>query len=526
MSYASEGSETTAGGTKRRKRSTRSSSVYVLAHPAPTLTSQQKLLQIRPKLLFQLQRISPDKRPLPTIDVMPSTVVVPRLLKKFPRLFKGKAALGTNDVIIVKSEDYDSPDDTNDDTPHEEDSVGNRDVLAVICQTRGSSSNTEICLSDGSIWHATSHGKHNFEFETTDLATGETTKARWVQRIAPKRHESSNTNSGEDAPTDTPKFNFSLIDPNTRRHPILASLTKDRLDIPDTYTTCSSSAGRYPPTSPIRASGLEPAPPTDEDVPVERTTHALDEDIKVLIQMTSIWIALRMGWSSYFNYDDAFACVGKLVGTSGHRARSLSVDHTRSPVIDTRASTPESGQSFGSKGVKLFNPASIFHRSPSSTSAAVFDTAAPVPKRSVSTGTAFMQRAAARRAGHPPSTVASDSEEDAVPASPIRAATIDVTGKVSMKSKHMSTPSPLSLHEPIATAPDTPTKPHRRIQSAAYYPNSLLKTQVGVTGHSNAEPSYGTGAESDSLSSGYPTEVIEKKGGRLKQLIALFRRRR
>src|SRR3984957_8518734 len=47
FSYASEGSEATAGGTKKKKRkSTRSSTSYQLAHPAPTLTRQQRLLHI------------------------------------------------------------------------------------------------------------------------------------------------------------------------------------------------------------------------------------------------------------------------------------------------------------------------------------------------------------------------------------------------------------------------------------------------------------------------------------------------
>src|SRR5271168_4895574 len=55
-SCASEGSKTTTGGAgKRRGRATRSRTLYQIAHPAPTLTRQQKLLHIRPKLLLQLQ---------------------------------------------------------------------------------------------------------------------------------------------------------------------------------------------------------------------------------------------------------------------------------------------------------------------------------------------------------------------------------------------------------------------------------------------------------------------------------------
>jgi hypothetical protein len=89
----SEGSGTTAGGQSRRKRSIRNNTTFHIAHPAPTLTQRQRVLQIRPKLLLQLQKSSTGSKPKPFIDVLPSTVVVPRLFKKFPRMFKGKGEL-------------------------------------------------------------------------------------------------------------------------------------------------------------------------------------------------------------------------------------------------------------------------------------------------------------------------------------------------------------------------------------------------------------------------------------------------
>ena len=127
----SDDSEVTAGS-RRRRRLTRTSTSFFMAHPAPTLTQTQRLLQIRPKLLFQLQLLSPDSRPVPALDVLPSTVVVPRLAKMFPRMLKTKGQLGANDVIVVKSEEYQVSSDTviEDDT----DEDGDRDVVAVICR--------------------------------------------------------------------------------------------------------------------------------------------------------------------------------------------------------------------------------------------------------------------------------------------------------------------------------------------------------------------------------------------------------
>ena len=69
---------------------------------------------------------------MPALDVLPSTVVVPRLAKMFPRMLKTKGQLGANDVIVVKSEEYQVSSDTviEDDT----DEDGDRDVVAVICR--------------------------------------------------------------------------------------------------------------------------------------------------------------------------------------------------------------------------------------------------------------------------------------------------------------------------------------------------------------------------------------------------------
>jgi hypothetical protein len=129
----SEGSEATVGGSRRRRRSTRTSTAFHLAHPAPTLTQKQRLLQIRPRLLLQLQRLSAESRPKPAIDVLPSTFVVPRFVKNFPRIFRGKAELGANDVMVVKSEEYDkSKDHSIEDTDSDEEGLANRDLVRIL----------------------------------------------------------------------------------------------------------------------------------------------------------------------------------------------------------------------------------------------------------------------------------------------------------------------------------------------------------------------------------------------------------
>jgi hypothetical protein len=513
----SEASETTAGGGRRRRRSTRSSTTYSLAHPAPTLTQKQRLLQIRPKLLLQLQRLSADCRPKPALDVLPSTVVVPRLTKKFPRMFKGKAELGCHDVMVVKSEEYDAVHDHNsEDSDSDEESFANRDLIAVICQARkdfgGSLGKAEIVLSDGSVWMATPLPNGLYEFVTVD-ERGDKTTARWVRRSSKPR----NTDAVDPAAVSTElKFTFSIIDPTTRRHPILASLTQSKLDIPDYYTSVSSSAGKHPPTSPRAFPGEPDHPVMDDEPPSKRTTHAIDENMKTLIQITSVWVALRQGWSPYFKYSDAMTSTSTPVqqATPGGRVRSASLtpDASRPSPVATCSNTPESGHSAFGLGGRIRRQ--TCKGSPANGDSLQQDRK-DGPKRAVSAGTAFMQRAAARRVGLPPSTVASDSEGDSIMGPPTRAATENLNWSL---SNRMSTPSSgLALPGSSAATPDTPTRPQRRVQSA-YIPTSALQN-----GYTYDQP----GRNSMSFSDGKRTpDSIEKpiKVGRWKAFTNLFRR--
>jgi hypothetical protein len=526
----SEGSGTTIDGMRRRRRSIRSSTSYHLAHPAPTLTRQQKLLLIRPKLLLQLQRLSPEIRPTPSVDVLPSTVVVPRLMKKFPRMFRGKGELGANDVIIVRSEDYNAPDDDNDEDLGDDESLANREVLAVVCQLRGYPGSAEICLHDGSIWHATySPATRAFEFVTTDFVTGQKTTARWVQRTVSRRVSDipiAATNVAGNLPDY--KFLFSILNPNSRRHPILASITQQVLDIPDTYTSVSSSAGRHPPTSSMRtSSGSQPS--FDESESSERTTHIVDDALRILIQVTGVWIALRLGWCPYFKYDDKYDEASITRGTlasssiAGNRTRSSSLTYDGG-VGDTNANTPDSNQgSLNNMGGKIrWSGNHMFRHSPSSTASPTqFDTGAPVPKRAVSTGTAFMQRAAARRTTIPHSTFQSDSEGES-----IRSNKPCNNEFNSSPGNRRSTPSPLALLGSSTTL-ETPTKPfHRRAQSVLMA-SSTAQTEQNVDAQTDVElndPAMYTMSKKQGQALVQNGQQQKNKGGRWRSLLGFFRR--
>ena len=476
----SEGSVVTAGGSKRRRRSTRTSTAFHLAHPAPTLTQKQRLLHIRPRLLLQLQRLSAESRPKPAIDVLPSTVIVPRLIKKFPRMFRGKAALGANDVMVVKSEEYCTSDDHSvETTDSDEEGLANRDLMAVICQVGKSSGGSrglaEIVLSDGSVWLATPLPNGLYEFTTLD-ERGNRIKARWVRRT----HRRSTVDSTD---ANFFKYAFSIIDPNSRRHPIMASITNYTLDIPDTYTSVSSTASKYPPTSPLRGISDEPQLNFGAEPHPQRTTHIIDENMKTLIQVTGIWVALRQGLSPYFKYDDAAALasdsspVRRTVSVGGKR-RSLTLTTDTGRTSPVGLSTPDSVHSQSTFGGRIRQKCA--KGSPHSTPSPDVDQLGR-PKRSVSTGSAFMQRATARRTGNLSSVVATDGEGDGIFFPTTQAlneglATSFTIEASTQHSRSLSSTTPLS----------TPTKPHRRTQSVSISPSAQPKavTNGKTTRHS------------------------------------------
>ncbi|PQE33891.1 hypothetical protein CJF32_00002751 [Rutstroemia sp. NJR-2017a WRK4] len=452
----SDGSWTTRGG-RRRRKSSRTSTAFHIAHPAPTLTQKQRLLQIRPKLLLQLQLLSPDKRPRPALDVLPSTVVIPRLVKRFPRMFRGKGELGANDVMIVKSEEYDTPYQSTEENDSDEEGFAHRDLIAVICQLPkdegGSQGKAEIVLGDGTVWLASPLPTGAYEMITVN-EKGEKTTVRWVKRAAPR--------SSDDSTSSDTKFAFSTIDPSSRRHPIMATITQQKLDIPDYYTSVSSLK------TALRSSSDEVEDEIGElEAVTERTAHPIDEKMKTLIQVTGIWVSLRQGWSPYFKYNDAMATFSQTKSPrnsmSGRaRASSLTPDIMRSTSGATRSSTPEpNALSLTSVSDKLRwcgrgSPVSASSPQDSLTG----------PRRMTSTGTAFMQRAAGRRIG----PIASDSEGESISQQAEHSDSPHVKINGNALSNRVSSPPALGI---VASPPPSPTKPHRRVQSVHILSNHI-----------------------------------------------------
>ncbi|KAI1387181.1 uncharacterized protein F4822DRAFT_276009 [Hypoxylon trugodes] len=378
----SDASRVSSSVRQTRRRVPRKSTTFILAHPPPKFRSKQRLIPIRPMLLLQMQLLSANRRPRPAIDVYPSSAIagslIAPLLKRFPRIARIKRELNIQDVMLVKSEDYAAQSSGSESDDGDADDIKSRELLAILSPAR-TEDKAEIVLADGTVWIATprSNGVNtcSYEFVTVD-PKGNTTTARWVRKqVATKSLPVSPTPAGSTSPAPPAaadcKFTFSIIDPNCRRHPIMATLTNSSLDILDTYTTVSQSASRYPPTSPMASPA---ASLVSEENPFERTTQPVEDWQRTFITISAVWVILRHGWSPNSKAAD-FGPLGCLPTTTTDntvgRSRSLSVNSN----IETKSGSPEGRGRRKFSGALRMNDQGV---------------PATTPRRATSTGSSFI----------------------------------------------------------------------------------------------------------------------------------------
>ncbi|KAJ4293834.1 hypothetical protein N0V88_005348 [Collariella sp. IMI 366227] len=324
-----DGTVSSRSARRRRPHRAQLKTTYYLGYPAPRLIGRTKVMQkvFMPRLLLQLQKVMEDKRSHPVLEVFPAAriagpVVAPRLSKRFPGIFGVKRHLGYDDIVLVRRDDNDAGVDGTE-SEHEE-GLERRNLLAVYSPLKHSD-DAEIVLDDGSVWVARPLPTGSFDFVCTDV-DGNITTARWARRhtpsVVPNTVPTDATSSSAAAPQ--PRYTFSLLNPRTRRHPVMATLTPSTLDVQDTYTSVSSSHALHPPITRIGRSQsvtssapYSPPKPSANDngendsavcIPSspdaesnERTVHQIDDRTKMLIAVTAFWVALRSGWSQTYS---------------------------------------------------------------------------------------------------------------------------------------------------------------------------------------------------------------------------------
>lgn len=311
--------------TRRRRTTSRKSTTYYLGYPTPKKLGNLKVMHtVLPRLLLQLKAVSPDGHARPMLEVFPSSriaglVITPRLAKRFPGIFGVKRQLGYDDLVLMKRDDEELEREGSESGDSDE-TFEKSKLLAVYSPVKHSEE-TEIVLGDGSIWTAKALPNGCYDFVHVDEC-GHVTTARWARRSAGKTPPTSPADTPV-PPPEYPRFTFSIINPLSRRHPVMATLTHCTLNVQDTYTTVSSSYGRFPPrplgravsvnalsrggssscpSSPLNSSpedseadsGIGITQPEPES---ERTVRIIDEATKSLISITALWVVLRSGWS-------------------------------------------------------------------------------------------------------------------------------------------------------------------------------------------------------------------------------------
>ena len=284
--------------------------VLRFAYPPP-VTKHQQRLHIRPKILLQIQQTSHASRPRLVYDVVPSASYASHLAHRIPHHFSGKAGHSADDLVIVSSHAHDSSnlEEEGKDQSQADISTDKRRIIATIRRPKRLDScppeDAEIQVGSGSVWKASPLPSGSYEFTQID-EEGHRTVARWVsKRKQTKRQRTGMSGSlGEDIP-EAKTFTFSILNPNARRHAVIAKLNPDSIDICDQYSTppppltpsLSKTPGYFPDN--LMKQSSPPEPPSSSS---SSSSIIVDENLRTLIAVTGIWVALSEDFSPNFKY--------------------------------------------------------------------------------------------------------------------------------------------------------------------------------------------------------------------------------
>ncbi|KFY28672.1 hypothetical protein V491_00347, partial [Pseudogymnoascus sp. VKM F-3775] len=419
-------------------------------------------------------------------------------------------------------DDYDALDEEKELEYRLEDTASDRDILAVICQVpKGDPGTVEICLEDGSRWNARPSVKGVLELVKTDPVTGEEMIARWVPRGTSPRN-SLQTPSRRASEILEPRYQFSFINPSTRRHPILATLTQDTLKISNTYSPVSNSEEEHPTVSSSRTS----SPPSsvsflflsapfffisflclylphlglilhwigswfvhspdgehlDSNTNADPKILVVYDEQRLLIEVSAAWIALRQGWCPSFHYGESSSPgLAKFPTPPSSSKLELTRPFSSTPSGTEKHGRTRSTESIDSSNGTVRSCRSVFARATFSASIFQSETSkerAP-PKPMVSNGAAFMQKAAARKAGRESGNWSSGSENDESRASSprrqrgSRSNSVDITDGVRLSSLLLVSP-----RLQIRSLPDTSKSPTKGRSPLSAIPNQKTENMA------------------------------------------------
>ncbi|KAF1845378.1 uncharacterized protein K460DRAFT_376816 [Cucurbitaria berberidis CBS 394.84] len=347
-------SGSSAADSRSKKRTPRSRTSYLIAKPPQPVNPRSKF-HIRPKVLLQLHQVIESQRPKPVYEVIPFSLLPQRSTRRLARTFNTREKLGPKDLLIVKAETYSSKEE---DVRSDDERWGSREVIGVIipgkCE-KGVTGKTEICMDDGmSRWEVINMPNGGYEFNTTDKH-GLTLKARWVLKPAHTRRVSGMSTTSQFSPTLPPgqedkKFTFSTLSANSRRHPIIATMTRTRIDVLNSYAKPSATS---PPTPSFPSYTQSPAvTPSSIDMNsfLDNASLALpietDDALRHFIVVSGVWVASQ----NFGSPDNSQPSTPSLTTSATFRPpnhRTVSMSFIESPRSTSPTSTiDESRHSF------------------------------------------------------------------------------------------------------------------------------------------------------------------------------------
>lgn len=215
------------------RSSSHNKTLYQLARPAVHVRFACR--RMRPKLLLQLQQISHTGRPILLLDLSPSTILMPLLARGFTIFFGRWKCLGPGDMTIVKRElsSVEGPDMHSETTASTNQGKEERDIVARICHSSSGPASApgdaKIYLSSGTLCET--HTLPSGSYEIFYHSGRSVQIMRWVLRHSKNRRSSTSAHRDNVSPL----FTFSIIDPGARRHAVIASMTKEHIEVSQEY---------------------------------------------------------------------------------------------------------------------------------------------------------------------------------------------------------------------------------------------------------------------------------------------------
>lgn len=304
-------------------------SVYHLAYPPPGTIHSRLVHTAKPVL--QLQRTSETSRAVPELDVMYTSAVPGRSRKVF-----GPAK---GEFMLIASEDYEREEEDEGalgriislrkgGSLHVSEAPFRQPFAALPSVAPKAKSLGAIQTSSGLNWEISRMSNGGYEFTAHDPLTSSSRTARWVprapsssRRVSAAYFPPSGTDSLKSPPTSPgqlptsppasitgeKKFVFSILNPSTRKHPILASLTARKLEVLEhnveavgidgVLSRPSSPEGQFSPQQqPLKElsnASLPTLSSSDEGV-LGLPCH----DARMLALASGAWVALAEGWEA------------------------------------------------------------------------------------------------------------------------------------------------------------------------------------------------------------------------------------